>query len=146
MGVSLNKGKAASKDIPVEETRMKHRILLAFFTLTLSISANAGQALSKEEVINLFSGRTVRYTVVPKNLDVVAYFDPDGEARELRGGKPDTHPWWVKDNGAHCIQFKGKKPSCKKVMKRPDGTYVKYRKGKLLVEYHSFTEGNPENL
>ncbi len=125
---------------------MKNRLISAISILVLSFTVSADQKLSKEEVNKLFSGKTVKYTVVARSLNVVAYFDQSGEARELRGGESTKHPWWVKDNGAHCIQFKGKKPSCKKVVKKPDGTYVKYSKGKLLVRYNSFVEGNPNNL
>ena len=60
---------------------------------------------------------------------------------------PDNHPWWVEDDGKHCIQFKGKKKNCKYVTTRADGSYVKYnRKGELRVEYKSFEEGNTNNL
>ena len=124
--------------------RMIH--LLTAALIAIPVSAQADTQLSRDEVTALFAGKTVHYTVVPRKLKVVAYFTADGEARELRDGKPDNHPWWVKDNGAHCIQFKGKKPGCRKVFRRDDGTHVKYRKGKVLVEYHSFVEGNTENL
>lgn len=90
--------------------------------------------MSKDEVVELFSGKTVHYSVGAKNLDVIAYLGPAGEARELRGGTKNVHPWWVKKNGAHCIQFSGKKPSCEKIVKRSDRSYVKLRKDKLLIE------------
>ena len=125
---------------------MSKYLMLALPCLAFSWSAHAAQELTKEEVTALFSGKTVHYTVVPRDLEVVAYFDPNGEARERRGGKPDTHPWWVKDNGAHCIQFKGRRPGCRKVVRRDDGTYMKYRKGSRLVIYHSFEDGNTNNL
>ena len=121
--------------------------VLSTVVLTIPTSAFAEQQLSKEEIMALFSGKTVHYTVTKQGINVVAYFDPYGEARELRDGTPDNHPWWVEDDGKHCIQFKGKKKNCKYVTTRADGSYVKYnRKGELRVEYKSFEEGNTNNL
>ncbi|MES9955515.1 MAG: hypothetical protein ABW120_09920 [Sedimenticola sp.] len=127
---------------------MKKASTVLALALALSPAlAVAETPLSKHEVIELFSGKTVNYRVVPRKLDVVAYFDPSGEARENRGGKKDHHPWWVKDDGRHCIQFKGKKPGCLKIVRKDDGAYVKYnKKGKLLVIYKTFEEGNTNNL
>jgi len=113
-----------------------------------STSVYAEELLSKTEVTKLFSGKTVHYEVVKTGLKVVAYFDPSGEARERRGNTPDNHPWWVEDDGRHCIKFEGKKKAnCKYITKRDDGTYVKYnKKGKIRVQYTSFEEGNTNGL
>jgi hypothetical protein len=128
---------------------MKITTLLTTFLFAMcSSSVFAEERLSKAEVIELFSGKTVHYEVVKKDLKVVAYFDPSGEAREMRGNKPDNHPWWVEDDGKHCIRFAGKqKANCKYVTKRSDGTYVKYnKKGKLQVQYNRFEDGNTSDL
>jgi len=137
------------KNFNLKENGMRNAIkvitvIMATFMCNLAL---ADTKLSKSEVIELFSGKTVHYQLVSKNLNVVAFFDENGEARELRGNKKDNHPWWVKDNGKHCIKFKGKKKAfCRKVVKRNDGTYVKFRKGKVAVQYTSFKEGNTNNL
>ncbi|MES9886297.1 MAG: hypothetical protein ABW140_05755 [Candidatus Sedimenticola sp. 6PFRAG1] len=125
---------------------VKPFIAVIAILIVFPLQSLAEQTLSKAQVSELFAGKTVHYRVVSNDLKVVAFFDAGGEARELRGEKRDVHPWWVKDDGKHCIQFKGKKPGCLPVVRRDDGSYVKYRKGKLLVEYNSFEQGNPNNL
>jgi len=123
-------------------------LVTTILLVTASSLVFAEKRLTKTEANDLFSGMTVHYEVVKKGLKVVAYFDPSGEAREMRGNTPDNHPWWVEDDGRHCIKFAGKKKaSCMYVTKRDDGTYAKYnKKGKLRVQYNSFEEGNTNGL
>ena len=123
-------------------------LVMTLFIVMASSSVFSEERLSKTEVLELFSGKTVHYEVVKQGLKVVAYFDPSGEAREMRGNTPDNHPWWVEGDGRHCVRFEAKnKANCKYVTKRDDGTYVKYnKKGKMRVKYSSFEEGNTNGL
>jgi hypothetical protein len=114
--------------------------------LLLPAAALAEVELSKRQVIDLFTGKTVYYRDVPHSLNVVAYFDPIGEVRGLRGGKPYRQLWTVDGKGRHCTQDADEKRRCYKVFRRADGAYVKYRKGSPLVQYNGFEEGNPNNL
>ena len=102
--------------------------------------------LSKRQVMDLFTDKTVYYRDVPHSLNLVAYFDPIGEVRGLRGGKSYRQHWSVDEKGRHCTQDADEKRSCHRVFRRADGTYVKYRKGSPLVQYNGFEEGNPNNL
>ena len=116
---------------------------IAFF---LPSAAVAEVELSKREVMDLFTDKTVYYRDVPHSLNVVAYFDRVGEVRGLRGGKPYRQHWSVDEKGRHCIGDADEKWACHKVFRRADGAYVKYRKGSPLEQYNGFEEGNPNNL
>ena len=119
---------------------------LVWLALFAPLTAVAEMELSEREVMELFTDKTVYCRDVPHSLNIVAYFDPSGEVRGLRGGKPYRQLWSVDKKGRHCTQDADAKRNCHKIFRRADGAYVKYRKGGLLVQYNSFEEGNPNNL
>ncbi len=119
---------------------------LTWVILLMPVPAVAELALSKRQLQELFSGNTVYYRDVPHSLNIVAYFDPSGEVRGVRGGKPYRQLWSVDDKARHCIRDEGESAVCRKVFRQADGTYVKYRKGGPLMHYKGFEEGNPNNL
>ncbi len=114
--------------------------------LLLPMTAVAELQMSKRQLEDLFAGNTVYYRDVPHSLNVVAYFDPNGEVRGLRGGKPYRQLWSVDDKARHCVRDVGGRADCRKVYRQADGSYIKYRKGGPLMKYNSFEEGNPNNL
>ena len=119
---------------------------LTWMILLVPIAATAELQLSKRQVTDLFNGNTVYYRDVPHSLNIVAYFDPSGEVRGVRGGKPYRQLWSVDHKGRHCVQDADEKRVCHRVFRRDDGTFVKYRKGGPLMHYRGFEEGNPNNL
>ena len=114
--------------------------------LLVPLTAVAELELSQRQLLKLFTGNTVYYRDVPHSLNIVAYYDPSGEVRGLRGGRPYRQLWSVDDKARHCIRDEGESADCRKVFRQADGTYVKYRKGGPLTHYKSFEEGNPNNL
>ena len=119
---------------------------LVWIVLSAPLAAAAEMELSKRDVMDLFTDKTAYYRDVPHSLNIVAYFDPSGEVRGLRGGKPYRQRWSVDEKGRHCTQDADEVQSCHRIFRRADGTYVTYRKGGLLVHYNSFDDGNPNNL
>lgn len=106
---------------------------LTWLILLVPITAVAELELSKRQLEELFTGNTVYYRDVPHSLNIVAYFDPSGEVRGLRGGKPYRQLWSIDDKGRHCIRDEDESADCRKVFRQADGTYVKYRKGGPLM-------------
>lgn len=107
-----------------------------------------GRALSKDEVLKLFSGNTYEAEIPSRKLTMTVYVDPDGNLRGMQNGHKFTSRWAVNDMGEMCVSYKTKL-SCRKVIEQ-DGVYKKIKTTDTgdaieLVVYHSFTPGNPNN-
>ena len=107
-----------------------------------------GHVLGKDEVLKLFSGNTYEAEIPSRKLTMTVYVDPDGTLRGMQNGHKFTSRWAVNDRGEMCVSYKTKL-SCRKVIKQ-DGVYKKIKitdtgEPIVLVVYHSFTPGNPDN-
>ncbi|MDH3900448.1 MAG: DUF995 domain-containing protein [Gammaproteobacteria bacterium] len=107
----------------------------------------AEKVLSGDEVMALFSGKTVDYTLVTRDRAVSAYYAEEGSMRGMSGGNKMSGSWSVSDKGELCIDY-GKGLRCRHIIEE-DGVYKKYKEkdGKKIhvVTYYKFTDGNPNN-
>ncbi len=107
-----------------------------------------GRVLNKEQVIKLFSGNTYQAEIPSRKLMMTVYVDPNGILRGMQNGHKFTSKWTVNEQGEMCVSYKIRM-SCRKVVEQ-DGVYKKIKiddtgEPVVLVVYHSFTQGNPEN-
>lgn len=127
----------------------KQIILVCLLAIAMAFSgaSAAGKTLTGAEVIALFSGKTVDYTIIRQGFSVSVYYAGDGSMRGVSRGKKMAGNWHVNDKGELCIEY-GKGDRCRHVVEE-DGVYRKYKEenGKQIhiVTYHTFTDGNPHN-
>jgi len=96
-------------------------VLIAGFVVAMSTTVNAADSrkADKKEIIELFSGKTVKFEKWGSNFGVSIAVDASGTA-EVNNEKVG---WKAKDNGMFCIGEKGKTKmwGCKKIMIYEDG-------------------------
>lgn len=109
-------------------------------------------AMSKEELVSSFSGKTVYGKHAFKSKKGITWHSPDGKAVSRYAGEGTLKgKWWVsKKNGKFCLERGGKK-RCQWVVKQSDGTYFKYKQTKQGALKHIWTytkvvDGNAEGL
>ncbi len=134
--------------------------LLTFFALTVPCFA-AGEAhagdvalppgtLNAEQVVNLFSNKTVDSVTAVQGRRSVSYYDPSGEVRQLRKGIKRTGRWRVTDNGRMCLQMEDRPEKCR-IIVNENGRYKKFivkKNGRHQhsVSYETFRIGNVMGL
>jgi len=106
--------------------------------------------LSRQEVIELFSGYTVQSVTAVRGRTSLSYYAPDGELRQLRNEQKRFGHWRVTENGYMCLQMEDLPEKCR-IIVREGGLYKKYivkRNGQHQhsVSYRSFVEGNPYGI
>lgn len=129
---------------------MKTIQVLSFFTLFVAVTVSHSvfaEDLPRDEVLKLFSGKTVEAYHVKKDFDIKTYFNTDGTYRQFRDGEPRAGKWWVKDDGKMCMQRSDRnREYCRIIVKAGDKlTKVKVKEnGKRvhLLDYKKFTEGD----
>ena len=104
--------------------------------------------LTREEVLKLFSGNTYVAEIPSRNITMTVYVDPDGTLRGMQNKHKFTSKWAVNDRGEMCVSYKTRL-SCRNVIEQ-NGQYKKIKttdSGEkiVLIIYHSFTPGNPNN-
>lgn len=103
--------------------------------------------LDQEQVTRTFSGRTA-VAVQPDGDELVYYFDPDGELRQVRNGWQKRGAWSVRKDGRLCLDL-GDDRDCRAIARkgseflqyrvrkdgdhRPEQTYVAFRDGEQLA-------------
>ena len=65
----------------------------------------AGGALNKDQVIQLFSGKTVESVTATKGRVSQTYYDPGGELEQRRNDTKRFGTWRVTDNGRICLKM-----------------------------------------
>ncbi len=129
-----------------------------FFLLTTQVFAAepvqlpAG-TLNTDEILRLFSGKTVESFNVSNQRVSQTYYNPDGTVVQLRDGKKRFGKWKVKEKsgkGRICLKIENGRNKCRIVVK-DRGTYRKYvvklsGKHRHVIDYRSFVAGNPYNL
>ena len=103
--------------------------------------------LSAEQVIALFSDKTVETRTVVKQRESLTYYHPDGEVVQLRNGETRRGFWRVRDDARICLQMEEFREKCRIIVRGLGGGYRKYivRKNGLhqpTVDYLGFFEGN----
>ena len=104
--------------------------------------------LTKEEVLKLFSGNTYVAEIPSRKITMTVYVDPDGTLRGMQNKHKFTSKWAVNDKGEMCVSYKTRM-SCRQVIEQ-NGQYKKVKttdsgETVVLIIYHSFTPGNPNN-
>lgn len=105
--------------------------------------------LNADEVLTLFSDKTVTSVTISKKRESISYYDPNGEIRQLRDGQKRNGTWRVTKNGRICLKF-GAKEKCR-ILVKENGEYRKYvvkddGQHRAVVDYSSFISGNPRKL
>lgn len=106
--------------------------------------------LPSEEIVALFSNRTVYAITTAKGRKSVSYYAPDGGVRQMRNGVKRSGHWRVTQNGRLCLQMEDLPEKCRIIVAEKDG-YKKYivRKNGIhqhTITYQSFVEGNTLGL
>jgi len=121
----------------------------------LAFECNAEwRILSNDEVIDLFTGKTVKGYHVKKKYAFTSYYEPTGTFRSYQGEarEPRLGKWWVNNEGDICIRWQDEsKDLCRKMITDDDGNYRKVlvkKNGKqiLIVRFESFIDGNANDL
>ena len=103
--------------------------------------------LRADQVITLFSDKTVQTRTVVKKRKSLTYYHPEGEVVQLRNGIMRRGHWRVRDDGRICLQMEELEEKCRIIVRGLGGGYRKYivRKNGLhqpTVDYLDFLEGN----
>ncbi len=116
--------------------------------MVLALLAGAAVAeyrLSDQQILAHVSGNTLQ--IVTKNLEeAVAYFNPDGTAKGLDGGRDFSGSWKVEDDML-CLdlpQFEGQ-TRCRRVFVRGDEVFLFTTTGEPAGSL-KITKGNPRNF
>ncbi len=122
-----------------EETTLKKN--------TVSLPA---QTLSADQIVALFSDKTVHSVTVVQGRKSVSYYAPNGEIRQLRKGIKRFGHWRVIDNGRICLQMEDRPEKCRIIVAENKG-YTKYIVKKngahqASVFFTDFKDGNPLGL
>ena len=81
--------------------------------------------LKKEEIIMLFSDKTVESKTVRKGRVSLTYYRPDGTLEVSRNGKKHSGAWRVTDNNRMCLNIENSKEKCRIIVKQ-GAFYSKY--------------------
>ena len=106
--------------------------------------------LNANDVLELFSDKTVESVTAVRGRTSISYYAPNGEVRQQRKGVTRTGKWRVLDNGRMCLQMDGLPEKCR-IIVNENGIYKKYIVKKSgehqhSVTYRSFRDGNPLGL
>ena len=106
--------------------------------------------LTKQELLNLFSDRTVVSVTAVRGRRSVSYYAPNGEIRQRRLGITRRGHWQVTKNARICLQMEDLPEKCRIVVREGD-LYKKYIVKKNghhqhTITYLSFRKGNPLGL
>ena len=106
--------------------------------------------LSADELLRLFSDKTVYSVTAVRKRESVSYYASSGELLQMRNGVKRTGHWRVTANDRICLQMENLPEKCRIVVKE-DGEYKKYivkKNGRHQhsVSYVEFRDGNPLGL
>jgi hypothetical protein len=101
--------------------------------------------LSKEELLDLFSGKTVESVTAVKGRVSQTYYNPDGTLEQIQEGKVRFGKWRVRNDARICLQMENLEEKCRIIVKE-DGDIRKYivkKNGQHQhsVSYRKFTQG-----
>lgn len=74
--------------------------------------------LKKEEIVMLFSDKTVKSKTVRKGRVSLTYYRPDGTLEVFRNGNKLSGAWRVTDNNRMCLKIKNSKEKCRIIVKQ----------------------------
>lgn len=119
-------------------------------TVSLLPCAAIASALSKEEVVAVFTDKTFDIHFLPKNARFAAYGAPDGTLLVVRNGKTEQgRTWSVNDKGQRCATDPAWKNNaawkdgrCFDVIDAGGGTYHQFENGEHIHTLSNFRSGN----
>ena len=124
-------------------------IILMGCLLGGTVLANESRmVLTKQELEELFTGKTAIGKHMQKNVDMKDYYSKKGRFVSLRSnGEQLEGKWWIsKKRDAICIKYKNipDKSYCRAVVKNEKGGFDKIRDkdGEVLVHYETMVKGN----
>jgi len=134
----------------------KGRINMRRIIITTALLMMTGMNLAHAEQLDaaavkaLYNDQTVNAFNLIKDIESTTYFNPNGKFYGTRDDSIFQGEWEVKDDGNICLTFANGKTRCR-LMQKIDGTYYKVKvkgngKIKRILEYKSFTKGNPNNF
>ncbi len=103
------------------------------------------EILNKEQIIDLFAGKTVESETVHKSRVSLTYYNPDGTVELTRNGEVYTGLWRITDSDRMCLSLEGSKEKCRIIVKQGQ-TYSKYivkinGNHQQSIRYRRFTPG-----
>jgi hypothetical protein len=101
--------------------------------------------LNKNEMVELFSGKTAYEDVLSRGEKSVTYYNPDGNLHCIVDGKTEYHGSWSIESGEFCVEF-GESKRCRLVVEN-NGVFKKYKltdsgAKKHVVTFEDFRDGN----
>jgi len=114
--------------------------LIGMMLLCISTGSIA-DVLSKDYLEHRFANMTVKGFHNKKNFAFTRYYYPDGTVIARSEANGDRVGRWRMQADTMCEQF-GSKEKCRKVEERNGVIYKYNKKGKKIVTYGTFTEGN----
>ncbi|GMR05646.1 MAG: hypothetical protein BMS9Abin25_0221 [Gammaproteobacteria bacterium] len=122
------------------------RIIFAALTFGLiginQVALAEMRDLTKDEIIEMFSGKTVWGNHARKNKRHMVYFSPDGTFKGKRLDKDGETEgkWYVDDENLLC-KVKDGDTKCRRVVDK-NGKIKKYKGKKKVWNYTKFKDGN----
>ena len=101
--------------------------------------------LDREQIIKLFSGKTVESVTASKGRISHSYYVQDGSLVQVRNGQKRSGKWRVTRTGRICLQMEGMAEKCR-IIVNEKGKYKKYivkKNGRHQhsVSYRNFIDG-----
>lgn len=130
-----------------------HRLQLKIDSITygnalspqLTSSQQTKEILSQEEILSLFSGKTVKSRTVRKKRESLTYYYPDGTLVLTRQNRTYNGAWRVTDNDRVCLRLEDSKEKCRIIVLEGDlyGKYIVKKNGdhQQSIDYLWFKPG-----
>ena len=101
--------------------------------------------LTRDEVIRLFSGKTVESITASKGRVSHTYYAPDGKLEQLQEGSRRFGTWRVTDNARICLKMEGLEEKCRIIVQEGKEVkkYIVKKSGQHQhsVSYRNFRNG-----
>jgi hypothetical protein len=136
----------------VEDKKMiGKRGLVAIVTVLvclLTLTSNAANPLSKEDLQKLIASNTVEGQSVQWKKKMTWYFNVTGLIKQLdEYGNRGQGRWRVSEKGELCVEFKHGGEHCRKVVPRTEGSYDVYEDdGTHVWIFETVLPNNPKDL
>jgi len=115
--------------------------------LLISTNAACAPALTKKQLVSIFSGNTAIGTHIKKKIQIRDYYGKKGRFMSVRGnGNKLKGKWWIgKKYPVICIRYQHKpeKRYCRTIVANDLGSYNKIgsKSGKIYVQYQTIKPG-----